>query len=139
MRRADTSCRVHPRVAIAVLATGFLALRCAPSCRSDDDCTRDTTPPTAVLLDIASGAGVAGEIRLTAGADDDTGVISVDFAVDGAVFAKAAKSPWSIAWDTLAADNGAHTLTAMAHHASGNLSASPPAVALSTHTDCASR
>ena len=119
---------MHPRVAIAVLATGFLALRCAPSCRRDDDCARDTTPPTAVLLDIASGARVAGEIPLTAGADDDTGVTSVDFAVDGAVFAKAARSPWSIAWDTLAADNGAHTLTAIAHDAAGNAGVSPPVV-----------
>ena len=119
---------MQPRVAIAVIATGFLALRCAPSCRSDDDCARDTTPPTAVLLDIASGARVAGEIPLSAGADDDMGVTSVDFAVDGAVFAKAAKSPWSIAWDTLAADNGAHTLTVIAHDAAGNAGASPPIV-----------
>ena len=119
---------MHCRIAIAVLATGFLALRCAPSCRRDDDCARDTTPPTAVLLDIASGARVAGEIPLTAGADDDSGVTSVDFAVDGAVFAKAARSPWSIAWDTLAADNGAHTLTAIAHDAAGNAGVSPPVV-----------
>ena len=68
---------MHTRVVIAVVATAFLCLRCDPSCRSDGDCAptgRDATPPTAVLQDITSGARVAGEIALTAVADDDTGV-----------------------------------------------------------------
>ena len=120
-----------PRVAIAVVATALLCLRCDPSCRSDGDCAptgRDTTPPTAVLRDVISGSRVEGEIALTAGADDDTGVTSVDFAVDGAVFGTTTKAPWSIAWDTLAADNGAHALTAIAHDASGNAGASPPVI-----------
>jgi endonuclease G, mitochondrial len=122
---------VHTRVVIAVVATALLCLRCDPSCRSDGDCAhtgRDATPPTAVLQDITSGARVAGEIALTAVADDDTGVTSVDFAVDGAVFGTTTKTPWSVTWDTLAADNGAHALTAIAHDAAGNAGASPPVV-----------
>jgi endonuclease G len=122
---------VRAHVSIALLATGLLALRCDPSCRSKGDCPAtggDTTRPSAILRGVPSGARVAGQLALTAGAEDDTGVTSVDFAVDGAVFATATDAPWRATWDTLAADNGAHALTAVAHDAAGNAGASAPVV-----------
>jgi endonuclease G, mitochondrial len=40
--------------------------------------------------------------------------------VDGAVVASAARAPWTVRWDSLRAENGAHSLSAIAWDAAGN-------------------
>ena len=75
---------------------------------------------------VAPGGRIGGTIALSADADDDVGVVSVDFAVDGRAFATARQPPWSVTWSSFAADNGAHTLTAIAYDGEGNSGASAP-------------
>jgi len=116
----------------------LLCLRCGPRC--EGQCPG---APTVVLLDLADDARVEGVIRLQASASDPQGVSSVDFALDGTVFATAAGEPWAVGWDTLSASNGFHLLAAIAHDAAGNLGWSAPVAvsvlnakgaALSVHT-----
>jgi endonuclease G len=108
-------------LAIAAFVAALLALGCDPGCRGGEHCALqhgDTTPPTAALE--APSRRVAGTVALTAHAEDDVGVVSVDFAVDGRVFASARQPPWNVRWNSLSADNGAHSLSAIAWDAAGN-------------------
>ena len=81
----------------------------------------DTTPPSASITAPTGGAQVSGIVNVTADADDDVGVVGVQFFVDGvATGTEDATAPYGVAWDTRAAQNGAHTLTARARDAAGN-------------------
>jgi glucose/arabinose dehydrogenase/PKD repeat protein len=85
----------------------------------------DTTPPSASITAPTGGAQVSGIVNVTADADDDVGVVGVQFLVDGvATGAEDATAPYGLAWDTRAAQNGAHTLTARARDAAGNTTVS---------------
>jgi hypothetical protein len=87
----------------------------------------DTAPPTVSVTSPASGATVAGTISVTAQASDDCGVAGVQFKLDGAnLGAEATTSPYAVSWDTTAASNGSHTLTAVARDTSGNQTTSNP-------------
>ncbi len=78
------------------------------------------------LLDVAPGERVAGIVQLRARVESDVPVSAVDFALDGAVFATAARPPWVIAWNSLSAENGGHALTARARDAAGGSGTSAP-------------
>jgi subtilisin family serine protease len=80
----------------------------------------DTTPPIVAISAPAAGATVSGTITVTANASDNVGVTKVDFYVDGILRATDTSSPYSFAWDTTTASNGAHTLQAIATDAAGN-------------------
>jgi hypothetical protein len=80
----------------------------------------DTTPPSVTLTAPAGGSTVSGTTTLTATAADDVGVVRVDFFVDGLLKGSDASSPYSYAWDTATATNGAHLLEARASDAAGN-------------------
>jgi hypothetical protein len=82
----------------------------------------DTTPPTVSLTAPAAGATVSGSsVAVSASASDNVGVIGVQFKLDGAnLNAEDTTSPYSITWNTAAATNGTHTLTAVARDAAGN-------------------
>ena len=56
-------------------------------------------------------------------ATDNVGVVQVDLYVDGVFLATDTSSPYSFAWDTTPASNGAHTLQAVATDAAGNSAA----------------
>src|SRR6266480_1174940 len=85
----------------------------------------DTTPPTVSITSPASGSTVSNTITVTAGASDNVGVAGVQFRLDGANFgAEDTSAPYSIAWDTTAANNGSHTLSARARDAAGNVTTS---------------
>lgn len=87
----------------------------------------DTTPPTVSLTDPAAGSTVAGTVTVSATASDNVGVGGVQFRLDGAnLGAEDTTAPFSIAWNTAAAPDGAHTLTAVARDAAGNTSISAP-------------
>jgi endonuclease G, mitochondrial len=115
-------------LAIAAFVAVLLTLRCDSGCR-EEACVAshgDTTAPSSILLGAPPGGRIAGAVALSARADDDVGVVSVDFAVDGRVFASARQSPWSVSWSSFDAANGAHALTAIAWDAAGNAGASTP-------------
>src|SRR5207249_2254411 len=78
----------------------------------------DTTAPTVSITTPANGSTVSGTITVSANASDNVGVAGVQFLLDGAnLGAEDTASPYSISWDTTAATNGTHTLTARARDA----------------------
>ena len=84
--------------------------------------TPDTTPPTVAMTAPANGATVSGlAVTVSANAADNVALGGVQFKLDGAnLGAEVLTSPYSITWNTTAATNGPHTLTAVARDMSGN-------------------
>jgi subtilisin family serine protease len=97
--------------------------------------TADTTAPTVSISSPASGATVSGTISLQASASDNVGVSSVTFSLDGAVLCTLGASPFSWSWNTAAALNGTHTLTATAKDAAGNVKTASISVNVSNYAD----
>jgi hypothetical protein len=83
--------------------------------------TADTARPTITLTAPGNGAVVTGIASLQASATDDTGVIGVQFRIDGVDAGAEDRSlPYAIDYDTTALANGTHMLTAVARDAAGN-------------------
>ncbi|HVE85548.1 MAG TPA: Ig-like domain-containing protein, partial [Myxococcales bacterium] len=80
----------------------------------------DTTPPTVSITAPTAGSTVSGTVTISASASDNVGVSRVEFYVDGGLLSSDTTSPYSASWNTAAASNGAHTLTAKAFDAAGN-------------------
>ena len=82
----------------------------------------DTTAPTVTMTSpAANGATVIGTITLQATASDNVGVVGVQFAVDGVnLGAEATTAPYQLPWNSVAAVNGAHTISVVARDAAGN-------------------
>jgi hypothetical protein len=111
----------------------------------------DSTPPTVAITSPASSATVSGAVTINAAASDNVGVVGVQFRLDGAnLGAEDMIAPYSASWNTTAAVNGAHVLTAVARDAIGNFRTSaavpvtvfndttPPAVSLTSPANGAS-
>jgi len=82
----------------------------------------DTTPPTISITAPANGATVSGTSTVSATASDNVAVTSVQFFLDGTSLGlPIVASPYSVAWDSTTTTNGAHTLTAQARDAAGNV------------------
>jgi chitodextrinase len=88
----------------------------------------DNTAPTVALAAPATNTTVSGTaVTVSAVASDDTGVVGVQFKLDGVTLAaEDTTSPYSIAWDTTKTSGGSHALTAVARDAAGNTATSPP-------------
>jgi hypothetical protein len=87
--------------------------------------TGDATPPTVSVTAPAAGATVSATTMVTAMAADNVGVAGVQFLLDGTnLGAEDTTAPYSIAWDTTAATNGSHNLSARARDAAGNATTS---------------
>ena len=83
--------------------------------------TLDGTPPSVSITTPTAGAIVAGTVTVAATATDNVGVIGVQFKLDGANLGpEDTTAPYSISWNTTAATQGSHTLTAVARDAAGN-------------------
>jgi fibronectin type 3 domain-containing protein len=83
--------------------------------------TGDTVPPTVAITAPANNTNVTGSVAVTANATDNVGVTGVQFVLDGAnLGAEDTAAPYSAPWNTAAAANGSHTLTAVARDAAGN-------------------
>ena len=84
----------------------------------------DITPPTVNLTFPGNGATVSGTISLAATANDDFGVASVEFFLDGASLGfgnpSAQAGPWTLAWNTTSSSAGVHALSVIARDARGN-------------------
>jgi beta-glucosidase len=82
----------------------------------------DTNAPTVGITSPANNAVLSGNVTITANANDDVAVSTVQFRVDGVNLGTPdASSPYSIGWDTSSASNGTHQLTASATDTSGNV------------------
>src|SRR3954469_15069286 len=86
----------------------------------------DTQAPSVSLTAPLSGATVSGAVTVSANASDNVGVVGVQFLLDGAALGAedTSASPYSATWNTTTAASGAHTLTAVARDAAGNVATS---------------
>jgi hypothetical protein len=106
--------------ALAFAATGYAPQALAQLCLPFLPCP-DETPPTVSIAAPANGATVSGLVAVRANASDNRGVAGVQFRLDGAnAGAEDTGAPYEITWDTRAAPNGTHTLSAVARDAAGN-------------------
>jgi thermitase len=85
----------------------------------------DPDPPTCGIAAPADGATVSGTVTVSVTATDNVGVVKVELYLDGQLFATDIVAPFSFAWNTAQAADGAHTLKAVAYDAAGNSGASP--------------
>jgi hypothetical protein len=84
-------------------------------------------PPTVTLTAPGAGAMLTGNATLSATAMDNaggSGVVLVQFLVDGSAVAQVATSPYSATFNTAIVANGNHTFTAKAWDAAGNTAVS---------------
>jgi hypothetical protein len=73
----------------------------------------------------AAGNAVSATVVVSASASDTSGIAGVQFKVDGAnLGAEIMAPPFSTIWNTAGTPNGAHTLTAVARNATGNVTTS---------------
>jgi chitodextrinase len=83
----------------------------------------DTTFPTVQITSPAANAVLgSGTVPVVADADDNVGVSSVEFFVDGSSIGTDSSAPYSVDWN--ATVGGAHDLTAKARDAAGNVTTS---------------
>jgi chitodextrinase len=114
----------HIVTAVASDAAGNTATSAGVAVKVSNTST-DTTPPTVSLTAPANGATVSGPVTISANAADNVAVASVQFKLDGANLGAAdTTAPYSLAWDSTKASNGAHTLSATATDTSGNTASS---------------
>ena len=99
----------------------------------------DTTPPTVSITAPAGGSTLSGTVVVSASASDNVGVAGVQFMVDSVnLGSEVTSSPYSISWDTTAAPNGAHSITARARDAAGNTTVSSAVSVTTSNSSSAS-
>ncbi len=87
----------------------------------------DTTPPTVSITSPINGALVRGIITASSTASDNVGVAGVQFLLDGLNLGNEVTAPpYLISWNTSAASDGSHVLSARALDAAGNTGTSTP-------------
>lgn len=87
----------------------------------------DTTPPIVSISSPSDGAAITATVNISANASDDVGVVVVEYILDDTlILGKASSAPYTVTWNSGTVANGAHTLTAVAADAAGNLTASIP-------------
>jgi hypothetical protein len=82
----------------------------------------DVDAPTVAITSPVDGASVSRWIRITAVADDNVGVASVQFFADGTAVTTDTTAPYTASWRTRI--SGPHVLTAVATDAAGNTATS---------------
>ena len=107
--------RVVFSIVTFVLATAVLVLGQLP----------DNTQPTVAITAPALDSGVSGIVIVQATASDNVGVAAVQFQIDLMDHGEEdVVAPFEVEWDTSAAASGAHTLSAVARDAAGNVRSS---------------
>lgn len=81
----------------------------------------DIESPTAVITKPLNNEELSGTVDFLANSQDDTGVVKVDFYVDGVLLGTDSSSPYGTKWDTTVASNGVHKLAVKAYDARGNV------------------
>jgi hypothetical protein len=80
----------------------------------------DLTAPSVGITTPAEGAVLSATTRIAAAATDASGVVQVQFFVDGSSVWTDTLAPYEFDWNALGAPEGAHTITAVATDASSN-------------------
>ena len=124
----------HSLVAKAYDAARNVGTSTAVAFSVNNATTGDTTAPAVT----ATESGGSGTVTFAASASDDVGVTKVEFYVDGALKGTDTASPYSLAFNSTALTNGAHSLTARAYDAAGNSTVSS-AVSFSINNVAASQ
>ena len=88
----------------------------------------DTMGPTVSIATPSSSATLSGTTTVSASANDNVGVVKVEFLIDGTVKGTDTSSPYGYSWDTASVTNGSHTLTAKAYDAARNQATSAAVV-----------
>lgn len=87
----------------------------------------DATAPTVSITQPTGGTVSGNAVTINANASDNRQLAGVQFWIDGvSVGAEDTASPYTMAWDSTKANNGAHTLSAVARDALGNTTTSTP-------------
>src|SRR6185295_1967586 len=93
----------HTLTAVARDAAGNVKSSVAVSITVDND----LTAPTATITAPPAGTTVTGAVSITADANDNVGIVGVQFKVDGAnVGAEDTTAPYGATWDSRAGANG---------------------------------
>jgi hypothetical protein len=86
----------------------------------------DTTPPTVQINDPKAGQTVFATVPISATAADDTGVVSLQFYIDGnPVGSPLTAPPYVVYWNTTTVPDGQHTITASATDTVGHIGTAP--------------
>jgi hypothetical protein len=86
-----------------------------------------TAAPSVVITSPSSGSSVSGTVSVKASASDSSGILSVQFQVNGKnVGSPVSTAPYAYTWNTSAASSGAYTLTAVATNSGGLTATSSP-------------
>ena len=81
----------------------------------------DATAPVVSITSPADHAVVVGPVTIAASAADaDSGIVRVEFAIDGATMATDTTAPYSTLWDATSAAVGDHAITVTAYDGAGN-------------------
>lgn len=97
----------------------------------------DTTAPIAEITDPQEGSNVAGQVEITANADDNeggSGIDRVEFYVNAELKGTDTSAPFAATWDASAETNGGYTLFIRAFDKSGNFSTDSVEVTLQNGT-----
>jgi subtilisin family serine protease len=97
---------------------------------------RVAVAPAVAITSPGPGAVLTGTVSVAADAADNTGVIRVEFYVDGALAGNDVAAPWTLTLDSAAYGDGSHTLTARAFDLAANVGISP-GVAVTTRNNMA--
>ena len=85
----------------------------------------DETPPVVSVTSPAGGTNVHGKVNLIANASDNISLAGVQFMVDGVnVGPEITTPPFTYEWNSEMVSNGAHTISALARDAAGNITIS---------------
>jgi len=96
-----------------------------PPAGSGNNAPPDKKNPSVSITSPENGSSVSGTIQLSAEGSDNVRVVGVQFLVDGNPLGNEVKTaPYGISWETTAAANGSHKLTAVARDAAGNMTTS---------------
>ena len=85
-------------------------------------------PPAVSITAPGPGAQVSGTVTVSALASDNSGVVRVEFLVDGSLRATDTAAPYTFTWNTVPETPGNHTLSAVAYDAASLSTASAPVV-----------
>jgi thermitase len=80
----------------------------------------DTTAPTVSITSPQSGGRLSGVVTLAVAANDNVGVVRVQYYCDGVLIGTATSAPFSVKWNTRKITAGTHSLQAKAYDAAGN-------------------
>jgi hypothetical protein len=86
----------------------------------------DTQSPVVAIASPLTGT-ISGTINVNANANDNIGIVGVQFLLDGVnLGTEDPAAPYSASWNTTTVTNGSYTLTARGRDAAGNLTRSSP-------------